>query len=153
MYDLGNETPGAISLAVGEPDFPTPAHIVEAGREALARGWTRYSPNPGYLELREAIAEKLARVNGLRADPATEVFVTVGAMEALMLTFMVALDPGDEVLLTDPSYCNYTSQVTLAGARPVFVPTDPGRGYLPDPAALEAAVTPRTLSRWPDCRT
>jgi aspartate/methionine/tyrosine aminotransferase len=144
MYDLGNATPGAVSLAVGEPDFPTPAHVVEAGQRALAEGWTRYSPNPGYLELREAIADKLLRVNGLRVDPATQVFVTVGAMEALMLTFMVALDPGDEVVLTDPSYCNYLSQLQLAGARPVFVPTDPARGYLPEPAALEAAVTPRT---------
>jgi aspartate/methionine/tyrosine aminotransferase len=144
MYDLGQATPGAISLAVGEPDFPTPAHIVEAGRQALVDGFTRYSPNAGYLWLREAIAAKLARDNGLEADPATEVFVTVGAMEALMLTFMVALDPGDEVLITDPSYTNYEGQLTLAGARPVFVPTDPGRGYLPAVEAIRAAITPRT---------
>ncbi|HSE94659.1 MAG TPA: pyridoxal phosphate-dependent aminotransferase [Methylomirabilota bacterium] len=144
MYDLGQATPGAISLAVGEPDFPTPAHIVEAGRQALLDGFTRYSPNAGYLWLREAIAEKLRKDNGLDVDPASQVFVTVGAMEALMLTFLVALDPGDEVLITDPSYCNYEGQITLAGARPVFVPTDPDRDYLPPVEALEAAVTPRT---------
>jgi aspartate/methionine/tyrosine aminotransferase len=144
MYDLGQATPGAISLAVGEPDFPTPAHIVEAGRQALLDGFTRYSPNAGYLWLREAIAEKLRKDNGLDVDPASEVFVTVGAMEALMLTFLVALDPGDEVLVTDPSYCNYEGQVTLAGGRPVFVPTDPARDYLPAVEALEAAITPRT---------
>jgi aminotransferase len=144
MYDLGQATPGAISLAVGEPDFPTPAHIVEAGRQALVDGFTRYSPNAGYLWLREAIAAKLGRDNGLDVDPATEVFVTVGAMEALMLTFMVALDPGDEVLITDPSYTNYEGQLILAGARPVFVSTDPARGYLPTVEAIEAAVTPRT---------
>lgn len=144
MYDLGQATPGAISLAVGEPDFPTPAHIVEAGRQALHDGFTRYSPNAGYLRLREAIAEKLSRQNGIEADPATGVFVTVGAMEGLMLTFMVALDPGDEVLVTDPGYCNYASQITLAGATPVFVAADASRGYLVSAEALEAAVTPRT---------
>src|SRR5581483_8125145 len=80
MFDLAQDVPGAISLAVGEPDFPTPAHIVAA-------------------ELREAIADKLRKVNGLAVDPATQIFVTVGAMEALMLTFLVALDPGDEVLV------------------------------------------------------
>lgn len=144
MYDLGQATPGAISLAVGEPDFPTPAHIVEAGRQALLDGFTRYSPNAGYLWLREAIAEKLRKSNGLEVDPASQVFVTVGAMEALMLTFMVGIDPGDEVLITDPSYCNYEGQIILAGGVPVFVPTDPERGYRPPVEAIERAVTPRT---------
>src|SRR5436189_5621 len=73
-----------------------------------------------------------------------ELAQTVGAMEALLLTFLVALDPGDEVLITDPSYTNYAGQVILAEGRPVFVATDPDRGYLPDAGALEAAVTPRT---------
>lgn len=144
MYDLAQDVPGAISLAVGEPDFPTPPHIVEAGQRALRDGWTRYSPNAGYRELREAIAEKLRKVNGLEVDPATRVFVTVGAMEALMLTFLTALDPGDEVLVSDPCYCNYVSQLTLVGAVPVFVATDPERGYLPSADAVAAAITPRT---------
>ncbi len=144
MFDLAQDVPGAISLAVGEPDFPTPPHIVEAGQAALRDGWTRYSPNAGYRELREAIAEKLRKVNGLEVDPGTQVFVTVGAMEALMLTFLTALDSGDEVLVTDPCYCNYVSQLRLAGAVPVFVPTDPSRGYLPEADGLQAAITPRT---------
>jgi aspartate/methionine/tyrosine aminotransferase len=144
VYDLAQEVPGAISLAVGEPDFPTPAHIVEAGQAALGAGFTRYSPNPGYLDLREAIAEKRLRVSGVKVDPASEVFVTVGAMEALMLTFMVGIDPGDEVLVTDPSYSNFVSQITLAGGVPVYVPTDPENGYLPAPEAIRAALTPRT---------
>jgi aminotransferase len=144
VYDLAQDVPGAISLAVGEPDFPTPPHIVEAGQAALRDGWTRYSPNAGYRELREAIADKLRKVNGLEVDAGTQVFVTVGAMEALMLTFLTALDAGDEVLVTDPCYCNYVSQIALAGAVPVYVPTDPARGYLPGVEALEAAITPRT---------
>ena len=83
MFDLTPRVPGAISLAVGEPGFPTPPHIVEAACQALRDGFTKYSPNEGYLDLREAIAEKIERVNGYRVDPASEVFVTVGAMEAL----------------------------------------------------------------------
>src|SRR4029453_17828328 len=97
MFDMTPRVPGAISLAVGEPGFATPPHIVEAACQALHDGFTKYSPNEGYLDLREAIAEKTEGVNGYRVDPASEVFVTVGAMEALMLTFMVGIDPGDEV--------------------------------------------------------
>jgi aminotransferase len=144
MFDLAPRVPGAVSLAVGEPGFPTPAHIVEAGCAALRDGFTKYSPNQGYLDLREAIAEKIERVNGYRVDPTTEVFVTVGAMEALTLTFMVGIDPGDEVIITDPSYTNFEGQITLAGGRPVFVPTDPERGYLPHLEDVAVAVTPRT---------
>jgi aminotransferase len=144
MFDLTPRVPGAISLAVGEPGFATPPHIVEAACQALHDGFTKYSPNPGYLDLREAIAEKIERVNGYQADPGSEIFVTVGAMQALALTFMVGIDPGDEVLVTDPSYTNFEATVTLAGGRVVYVPTDPGRGYLPHAADLAAAITPRT---------
>jgi aspartate/methionine/tyrosine aminotransferase len=144
MFDMTPRVPGAISLAVGEPGFATPPHIVEAACQALHDGFTKYSPNEGYLDLREAIAEKTERVNGYRVDPASEVFVTVGAMEALLLTFMVGIDPGDEVLITDPSYTNFEGQITLAGGRPVFVPTDPERGYLPHAEDVAAAVTSRT---------
>ena len=144
MFDRAQDVPGVASLAVGEPDFPTPPHIVEAGQKALRDGFTRYSPNAGYLHLREAIADKLARRNGIRVDPEREVFVTVGGMEALMLTLLTGIDPGDEVIITDPSYTNYAGQVTLAGGVPVFVPTDPERGYLPELAAIESAITPRT---------
>jgi len=144
MFDMTPRVPGAISLAVGEPGFATPPHIVEAANQALRDGFTKYSPNPGYLDLREAIAEKIEQVNGYQADPETEVFVTVGAMQALALTFMVGIDPGDEVLLTDPSYTNFEATITLAGGRVRFVPTDPARGYLPHAEDLEAAITPRT---------
>jgi aspartate/methionine/tyrosine aminotransferase len=144
MFDLTPRVPGAVSLAVGEPGFPTPPHIVEAASQALRDGYTKYSPNPGYLDLREAIAEKMERVHGYRVDPAREVFVTVGAMQALALTFMVGIDPGDEVLVTDPSYTNFEATITLAGGRTVFVPTDPARGYLPHVEDVAAAITPRT---------
>jgi aminotransferase len=144
MFDLTPRVPGAVSLAVGEPGFPTPPHIVEAAAKALRDGYTKYSPNPGYLDLREAIAERTERVHGYRVDPAREVFVTVGAMQALALTFMVGIDPGDEVLVTDPSYTNFEGTITLAGGRAVFVRTDPERGYLPHAEDVAAAITPRT---------
>jgi aspartate/methionine/tyrosine aminotransferase len=144
MFDLTPQVPGAISLAVGEPGFPTPPHIVEAACQALRDGYTKYSPNPGYLDLREAIAERMERVHGYQVDPVSEVFVTVGAMQALALTFMVGIDPGDEVLVTDPSYTNFDGTITLAGGRAVFVPTDPERGYLPHVEDVAAAITPRT---------
>src|SRR5262249_26571840 len=129
---------------VGGPACPHPAHLVEAGQAALRDGFTRYSPNPGYLDLREAIAEKRRRVSGVLVDPATEGFVTVGAMEALMLTFMVALDPGGAVIRTDPRSSTFVSQIPRAGGVPVSVPPDPERGYLPTAAAIAAAITPRT---------
>jgi aspartate/methionine/tyrosine aminotransferase len=144
MFDMTPRVPGAISLAVGEPGFATPPHIVDAANQALHDGFTKYSPNPGYLDLREAIAEKIEQVNGYQADPETEVFVTVGAMQALALTFMVGIDPGDEVLLTDPSYTNFEATITLAGGQVTFVPTDPDRGYLPHVEDLRAAITSRT---------
>src|SRR5262245_50914918 len=144
MFDMTPRVPGAISLAVGEPGFATPPHIVEPACQALHDGFTKYSPNPGYLDLREAIADKIERVNGYRVDPAREVFVTVGAMQALALTFMVGIDPDDEVLVTDPSYTNFEGTITLAGGRTVFVPTDPARGYLPHAEDVATAITPRT---------
>jgi aspartate/methionine/tyrosine aminotransferase len=129
---------------VGEPGFATPPHIVEAACQALHDGFTKYSPNPGYLDLREAIAEKIERVNGYRVDPADEVFVTVGAMQALALTFMCGIDPGDEVLVTDPSYTNFEATITLAGGAWSSCPQIPSAGYLPHVEDLAAAVTPRT---------
>src|SRR5262249_11095035 len=91
MFDMTPRVPGAISLAVGEPGFATPPHIVDAACQALHDGFTKYSPNPGYMDLREAIAEKIEHVNGYQADPESEIFVTVGAMQALALTFMCGI--------------------------------------------------------------
>ena len=133
MFDMTPRVPGAISLAVGEPGFATPPHIVEAACQALRDGFTKYSPNEGYLDLREAIAEKIEHIDGYRVDPASEVFVTVGAMEALLLTFLVGIDPGDEVLITDPSYTNFEGQITLAGGQPILFRPIPSAATCPTP--------------------
>ena len=89
VMEAVRRTPGAISLAPGEPDFDTPAHVVEAAKRALDEGWTHYAPGLGYEDLREAIAEKVKRDNGIDADPETEVIVTVGAQEGMWLSFLV----------------------------------------------------------------
>ncbi|TMI83157.1 MAG: aminotransferase class I/II-fold pyridoxal phosphate-dependent enzyme, partial [Bacillati bacterium ANGP1] len=107
MFERALADPSLINLSVGEPDFPTPSHIVKAAKNALDEGYTRYSPGLGYTTLREAIAVKMERENGLRIDPAHEVIVTAGAMEGIVLALLATIDPGDEVLIPDPGYTNY----------------------------------------------
>ena len=117
-------TPGPlVSLMRGEPDLPTPAHIVEAARAALAAGRTMYPDQRGELKLREAIAAKLLRDNGLQYDPATEILVTTGGTFGIYAALTAMLNEGDAVLIPDPVYDAYLSPIRLAGAVPVSVPS------------------------------
>ena len=134
---------GVIHLEVGEPDFDTPDPVIEGAFAAARAGWTRYTPNAGFLSLRQAIVEKLARENGLTAGP-DQVVVTAGAVGALATATLAVVDPGDEVLVPDPGWPNYTSMALVAGARPVPYPLRRETGYLPDLDALERLVTPKT---------
>src|SRR2546428_2532543 len=118
-------------LEIGEPDTPTPAHIIEAGVRALRDGHTRYAVAPGIPELRVAIAESLAE-RGLSVGP-EHVVVTAGAKPALFYAMLALIEPGDEVLCPDPGFPIYESVVRLAGGRPVLYPLD-GEGRLPPPA-------------------
>jgi aspartate/methionine/tyrosine aminotransferase len=111
-----------IDLAAGDPSFDTPAHIVTAAAEAAAAGVTHYTHGRGEPVLREAIAHKLARQNGIAADPDRDVTVTAGALNGLAATFMALLDPGDEVLVPDPAFANYAAQIALVGGTPIRVP-------------------------------
>lgn len=111
-----------VYLVQGEPDFDTPSHIIEAAREAMAHGFTHYVPGEGILELREAVAEKLARDNGIQVDPGSEILITTGAALGLFAAMMAVVNPGDEVLLTDPAYGPYEAIVGLVGGQAVFVP-------------------------------
>lgn len=144
MFEQAARMPDAISLAIGQPDFPTPPHIVEAGQRALADGYTRYAPALGLLELREAIARKLWRENGLQVDPQTEVIVTAGAVEGLLLALMATLDPGDEVLMPDPGYTNYEGLIRVVSGVPVHVPAREEDGFLMPLDEVEEAITERT---------
>ena len=132
-----------IGLHVGEPSFATPEHVLDGGRRALAEGATRYVSNAGIPPLRVALAEKLARVNGLPARPEL-VIVTNGGMEALFVSLAAVTSEGDEVLLPDPGWPGFDNAVQLLQARAVRYALEPGRGFLPDVAELERLVTPRT---------
>ncbi len=131
-----------ISLAVGEPDFPTPPHIVEAAKKAMDEGQTRYTPAAGTWRLRAAVAHKLRQDAGVVLEPA-QVVVTTGAKQALFNLFQALLDPGDQVLVPRPYWVSYPAQVKLAGGEPVFydLPT-PSSPEL-DLDALESRIGPR----------
>ena len=144
MFNLIQGMQDVIDLSIGAPDFTTPAHIVAAGVAATQGGLHGYSPNAGLLELRQAIADKLQRENGLSFDPATEIDVTIGATEALGLLMMTLVNPGDEVILCEPTWPNYLTQVAMAGGVAVPVATREADGFRPQPEAIEAAITPRT---------
>jgi aspartate/methionine/tyrosine aminotransferase len=131
-----------VHLEIGEPDTPTPPHIIEAGVQALRDGHTRYAVAPGIKELRVAIAESLAQ-RGLRVGP-EHVVVTAGAKPALFYAMFALIEPGDEVLCPDPGFPIYESVVRLAGGRPVLYPLDAERGFAPDVDAIAERVTPRT---------
>jgi len=144
MFELAAKEPDAVTFAVGQPDFATPRHIVEAGQRALEEGYTRYAPGLGYLALREAIARKVWRDNKMEADPQTEIVVTVGAMEGLLLSLMAAVDPGDEVIIPDPGYTNYESVVRVINGVPVSVPVREENDFRYSPDDVERAITERT---------
>ena len=142
MFDLALQYPDAIKLTVGEPNFDTPEYIKEAAKKAIDDGQTHYSPNAGMPQLRAAIAEKYKKYwDGYTAD---HVIVTVGAMEGLMLSMMVLLNPGDEILVPDPCFPNYFGQASIVGATAVPVPTYEEHEYRIQPADIAKAITPKT---------
>ncbi len=144
FFDILATMDDVISRGVGEPDFDTPRVIVEAGVESLREGRTHYTSNYGTIELRTALAEHLERRYGVRYDAATELLITVGASEAVDLALRATCDPGDEVLLHEPSYVAYVPAIVFAGGEPVAIATRFEDDFALDPAAVEAAITPRT---------
>ncbi|WP_223067328.1 aminotransferase A [Paenibacillus caui] len=114
------EYPDALSLTIGQPDFPTPAHIMDAAHRAIDAGRTVYTPNPGLPELREAAADFIARKYGLTYNGVDEVIVTNGASEALDIALRTILDEGDEVILQGPIYPGYEPLIRLSGGNPVY---------------------------------
>lgn len=140
---MKSEGADVVGFGAGEPDFDTPAHIRDAAKEALDRGYTRYTPASGTMELRRAVAGKLLRENGLAYEPA-QIVVSNGAKHSLFNVFQALLDPGDEVLVPAPYWVSYPELVRMADGVPVFVPTREEDGFRPDPGELARAVTPRT---------
>jgi N-succinyldiaminopimelate aminotransferase len=139
---------GAVNLGQGFPDYPGPPEVLEVARAAIGTAADQYPPGPGLLELRRAIADHAQRFRGLTFDPADEILVTAGATEALSGALLALLDTGDEVVLFEPMYDCYAAGIAMAGgvARPVPLhpPADGTGRWTFDPAALRAAITPRT---------
>jgi aminotransferase len=144
FFDILATMEDVISLGVGEPDFDTPRVIVEAGVESLREGRTHYTSNFGTLELRRALSAHLERRYGVHYDPAHEILITVGASEAVDLALRATCDPGDEVILHEPSYVSYVPAVVFAGGVVRHVATRFEDDFALDPVAVEAAITPRT---------
>ncbi|MFM1960243.1 MAG: hypothetical protein RL588_1760 [Pseudomonadota bacterium] len=134
-----------ISLGAGEPDFDTPENIKEAAIRAIREGKTKYTTVDGIPELKEAIAAKFARENGLSYKP-SQVNVSPGGKPVIFNAMMATLNPGDEVIVPAPYWVSYPDMVLLAGGTPVFAPTTAASGFKLKPAELEAVITPRT--RW-----
>jgi aminotransferase len=144
FFDGVAEMDDVISLGVGEPDFGTAWRVREAAIYGLERGRTTYTANSGLLELRQAVAGHLRRRYGLEYDPAKELLITVGVSEALDLALRALLDPGDEVLVPEPSYVAYPPCVVLSGGVPVALPTLAEDAFVPKAKAVTRLVTART---------
>ena len=144
FFDIVSTMKDAISLGVGEPDFETPWHIREEGIYSLERGKTHYSSNTGMEELREEIAAYLSRRYGLSYDPAHEIMVTVGGSEAIDVALRAMLDPGDEVIIPQPSYVSYLPCTVLAGGTPVTLNLSVKNEFRLTVEELEAVTTPKT---------
>ncbi len=147
MTKLGRELAAkgvnVISLSVGEPDFNTPEHVKEAAKTALDENYTRYSPVPGYPDLRQAIVDKLKKENNLDYD-ISQIVVSTGAKQSLSNVILTLVNPGDEVIIPTPYWVSYSEMVVLAEGKSVFINTDIESNFKITPEQLEAAITPKS---------
>lgn len=141
--ELASKGINVISLSVGEPDFNTPDNVKDAAKKALDENYTRYSPVPGYPELRQAIVNKLQNENGLVYEP-SQIVVSTGAKQSLSNVILTLINPGDEVIIPTPYWVSYSEMVVLAEGKSVFIDTDIDSDFKITPAQLEAAITPKT---------
>lgn len=132
-----------INMSVGEPDFNTPDHIKEAAKKAIDENYSRYSPVPGYIELRKAIVEKLKKENGLEYST-NEILVSNGAKQSVCNTVMALVNDGEEVIIPAPYWVSYPQMVKLAGGEPVIVEAGFEQNFKMTPEQFEAAITPKT---------
>ena len=144
FFDIAAEMDDVISLGVGEPDFKTPWNIRRAGIESLERGHTWYTANSGLMQLREAACGYLKRRFTLEYDPKKELLITVGGSEAIDIAIRALVEPGDEVLVVEPSFVCYTPITELTGGVPVPIATRAEDAFRLTPEQLKAAITPRT---------
>ena len=144
FFDLLGDMKDVIALTVGQPDFVTPWHIRVSAVESLEKGKTYYTSNSGTLELRTEIAAYTERRFGMKYDPKDEIIVTVGGSEAIDIAMRAIVNPGDEVIVPQPSFVCYGPIASLAGGKPVFLETKEEDCFKLTPDALRAAITPKT---------
>lgn len=145
FFDMANEMKGeVISLSIGEPDFVTPWSICEAGIYSLEQGKTHYSPNTGFIELRQEITDYMQRKFNLKYNPNDEVLVTVGGSEAIDDVVRSLVNPGDEVIIPEPCFVAYKACVLLAGGIPVVIPCKAENGFKVTAEELKKAITPNS---------
>ena len=144
FFDIASEMDDVISLSVGEPDFSTPWHVRQAGIQTLEKGKTWYSPNRGFMELRQEICKWVARKYQVEYDPATDVVVTVGGSEAIDASLRSLVNPGDEVLIPEPSFVCYVPLTQMAGGVPVILETKAENDFRLTAEELRAKITPKT---------
>ncbi|MCD8142254.1 MAG: aminotransferase class I/II-fold pyridoxal phosphate-dependent enzyme [Clostridiales bacterium] len=143
-FDLLEDMPDAISLGIGEPDFPTPWHIRDAGIYSLEKGLTKYSPNRGFSELLRQISAYMKRRFDLSYEPMSQILVTVGGSEGIDLALRCLIEPGDEIIVPTPSFVCYSPLVSMSCGTPVFVETKAEHEFRLTAEELQAAITPKT---------
>lgn len=144
FFELLDASDNVISLAVGQPDFPTPLQITRAAADSMLEGYTGYTSNYGLFEVRERLSAHLEQMYGVHYEPQGELLLTTGVSEALDIALRAIIDPGDEVLVPEPGYVAYQPVVLLAGGTYVPVPSTPENGFMVAAADLEARITPAT---------
>ena len=143
FFDKASQYSDVINLGIGEPDLDTPRPVMDAAYEAMLAGHTHYTANAGDMEVRQQIAAYLSEFD-VTVDPAKEVIMTIGGMGAVSQCLLCTIDPGDEVLIQDPQWLNYYSQVKFAGGVPVAVPVYQENGFSLQAEEIEKHITPRT---------
>lgn len=144
FFDVANMMENAISLGVGEPDFETPWHVREAAISSLEKGHTSYSSNTGMLELREAVSDYLDEKYSTKYDPKTQIVITIGASEGIDIALRAIINPGDEILVVEPSYVSYKPCISMCGGVPVPVVTYEENDFRVTPEEIESKITPKT---------
>lgn len=144
MFELAKQYPDSINLTLGEPGFRTPEYVLEAAIESLRQGQTKYTPNAGIRPLREAIAYKLLKENGIACDPDKNLIVTGGATQALMLAMVTLVNPGDEVILQGPNWPDYKGQIDMVNGKAVYARVSEDNGFKMTADVIEPLITEKT---------
>jgi len=144
FFDIAATMEDVISLGIGEPDFTSPENIREAGIESLKNGKTGYTSNLGIIELREAVADYVEQLYGIRYDPDSEILITVGVSEGMYLAMSAFIDPRDEVIIPEPAYVSYAPEVVFAEGHPIYVPTFVKDDFQVTAETIEKHLTPHT---------